>query len=24
LVPPGAFDALAHRIVEDAPPVERP
>lgn len=24
LVPPGAIDALAHRIVEDAPPVERP
>jgi diacylglycerol kinase (ATP) len=23
LVPPGAIDALAHRIVEDAPPVER-
>ena len=24
LVPPGAFHALAHRTVEDAPPVERP
>ena len=24
LVPPGAIDALAHRTVEDAPPVERP